>query len=134
MTRDNASSGERMKQSKTMTTDYKHYAAGMYRGLAEERYGEPRRGRVDEYENGPSPAELVAGLVGRGFTEEEAKEAVQALADDKKLGLYDRLLECHSCKKMAALGVPAVGGVRAVCNDCETTMRPFRKEADDADE
>lgn len=123
-----------MKRSKTMKTDYKHYAAGTYKRLAEERYGEPRHGSPEEYENGPSPEELLAELVEQGLSKEEAKVAVQALADDFMLGMYDRLVECSSCEKMAALGVPIVGGVRAVCNDCEVTMRPFRKENDDAPE
>lgn len=120
-----------MTQTMNSEKSMKHYAVGTYERLAEERYGEPRRADVAEYENGPSVDELIAELVEKGLSLEVAKNSVQKLADEMDFGLFDRLVECGSCGKMAAVGAPVSGGVRVVCGDCETDMRAFTREEDD---
>lgn len=44
------------------------------------------------------------------------------------------IVECPGCGKQAGIAEPRCGGIRAVCNDCETDMLPLTFFSDEDDE
>jgi hypothetical protein len=56
-----------------------HYARGRLRAIAEEKYHQPRQERLIDYWNRPTGEDVVQSMVKKGWSEEQARDAVRYL-------------------------------------------------------
>ena len=60
-----------------------HYARGTFRRLAEEEYHQPRQRRLVDYWHRPKGEDVVEAMVEKGWSEDDAREAVRYLWEEQ---------------------------------------------------